>query len=333
MKISVIVPVYNAENFLPVCLESLAIQTMRDFEVIVVNDCSTDSSLAVAESFVERFGGRLKIFSLPTNTGSAAVPRNVGLEQACGEYVYFVDNDDFVIDNALETLYNFAAEYRADVVYMEKFFLCGEEPVPTDLNPVEWMSQLADDELLIESDDLAERVGRFCDARFFCSPWSKFLRRQFLVDNAITLPQMKITDDILWTFKIVCLAKKILRVPARVYVHRNNMLSISHRTRLPEKHVALYASPMMIAVELFEEFMSRHEFFRRNPDRRLQVLMFFMRILFGDIEGDLKSLTPAQVYEIFRREFAASGSTHPALISCLVVMANIYYQTLKEKRS
>lgn len=331
MKVSVIVPVYNAEKFLPVCLESLAIQTLRDFEVIVVDDCSTDASLAVAESYLERFNGRLKIFTLPTNTGTGAVPRNVGLEQACGEYVYFVDNDDFVIDTALETLYNFATEYRADAVFMEKFFLCDENPVPNDLDPVEWKSQLADDEILIESDELAERVDKFCDARFFCSPWSKFLRRQFLIDNAITLPQTKIADDILWTFKIVCLAKKILRVPARVYVHRNNMLSISHRTRLPEKRLGVYASPMIVAVELFEEFMSRHEFFMRNPDRRLQVLMFFMRILFVDIEGDLKSLTPGQVYEIFRREFAAADSTHPALISCLVVMVNIYYQTLKEQ--
>lgn len=330
MNVSVIIPVYNAEKYLPVCLESLAIQTMRDFEVVVVNDCSTDASLAVVESFVDRFGGRLKIFTLPANTGSGAVPRNVGLENSCGEYVYFMDDDDFVINTALETLYGFAAECRADVVLMEKFFLCDENPVPTDLNPVEWMSQLADDEILIESDDLAERVDKFCESRFFCSPWSKFLRRQFLIDNAITLPQMKICDDILWTFKIVCCAKKILRVPARVYVHRNNMLSVSKRTRLPEKRLELYASPMIVAVELFEEFMSRHEFFTRNPDRRLQVLMFFMRILFGDIERDLKSLTPGQVYEIFRREFAAAGSTHSALISCLVVMVNIYHQTLKE---
>lgn len=333
MKVSVIIPVYNAEKYLPVCLESLAIQTFTDFEVIIVDDCSTDSSLAVAESYLDRFDGRLKIFSLPENTGSGAIPRNEGLKFSRGEYVYFVDNDDFVIDNALEMLYTFAQEYRADVVYMEKFFLCDEKPVPTDLNPVEWLPDLADDEILIESDDLDERVRKFADARFFCSPWSKFLRRQFLIDNAITLPQMKIADDILWTFKIICLAEKILRVPARVYVHRHNELSVSRCKRTPEKQLEFHASPMIIAVEMFEDFMSSHEFFKHNPDRRLQVLMFFMRILFGDIENDLKSLAPAQVYEIFLREFTAAKSTHPALISCLIVMVNIYYQTLKEKAS
>ena len=60
MKVSVIIPVYNAEKYLGVCLESLLIQTLTDFEVIVVDDCSTDNSVAVAESYLEKFGGRLK---------------------------------------------------------------------------------------------------------------------------------------------------------------------------------------------------------------------------------------------------------------------------------
>ena len=107
MKVSVIIPLFNAEKFFAVCLESLAIQTMTDFEVIVVDDCSTDSSLAIAESYLERFGGRLKIITLPENTGTGAIPRNVGLEHARGEYVYFVDNDDLLIDNALEILYDY----------------------------------------------------------------------------------------------------------------------------------------------------------------------------------------------------------------------------------
>lgn len=330
MKVSVIIPLFNAEKFFAVCLESLLIQTMTDFEVIVVDDCSTDSSLAIAESYLERFGGRLKIITLPENTGTGAIPRNVGLEQARGEYVYFIDNDDLLIDNALETLYDFATEYAADVVYMEKFFLCNEEPVPTDLIPVELLPDLTEEEVLIESDDVVERVKKFVNKRFFCSPWSKFLRRQLLIDNNITLPRMKIADDILWTLKIICFAKKILRIPAQIYVHRNNKLSISRRTRIPEKRLELYASPMIIAVEMFEEFMSSIDLFARNPDLRLRVLMFFLQILFDDIENDLKSLMPAQVYEIFLREFATK-STHPALISCLIVMMNIYHQTLKER--
>ena len=67
-EISVIIPLYNAEKYFAVCLESLAIQTFTDFEVIVVDDCSTDSSLAIAESYLEHFGERLKIIALPRRT-------------------------------------------------------------------------------------------------------------------------------------------------------------------------------------------------------------------------------------------------------------------------
>ena len=80
IKVSVIIPVFNAEKYLGVCLESILIQTLKDFEVIVVDDCSTDASATIAESYLEKFGGRLKIISLPENTGSGAVPRNIGLE-------------------------------------------------------------------------------------------------------------------------------------------------------------------------------------------------------------------------------------------------------------
>ena len=102
MKISVIIPVYNAEKYLGVCLESLLIQTLQDFEVIIVDDCSTDASPAIAESYLEKFGGRLKIIYLEKNTGSGAVPRNEGLRFSRGEYVFFMDADDLIIDNALE---------------------------------------------------------------------------------------------------------------------------------------------------------------------------------------------------------------------------------------
>ena len=87
MKVSVIIPVFNAEKYLAVCLESLLIQTFTDFEVIIVDDCSTDSSLAIAESYLEKFGGRLKILTLEENTGTPGLPRNVGLEFSQGEYI------------------------------------------------------------------------------------------------------------------------------------------------------------------------------------------------------------------------------------------------------
>ena len=88
MKVSVIIPLYNAEKYIGVCLDSLLIQTLKDFELLIVDDCSTDSSPDIAESYLERFDGRLKIVTLPQNTGNASIPRNVELNLSCGKYVF-----------------------------------------------------------------------------------------------------------------------------------------------------------------------------------------------------------------------------------------------------
>ncbi|MBR4384330.1 MAG: glycosyltransferase [Selenomonadaceae bacterium] len=329
--VSVIVPMYNAEKYLSVCLESILNQTFTDFELLVVDDCSTDSSYVIAENYLERFGGRLKIISLPENTGSGSVPRNVGLDLSRGKYVYFVDQDDLIVDDALETLYDFAEKYRAEVIVMEKFFVCDEEIVPKALDTVDWHAELSDNVPAFESDNLGVRVEKFLQQRFACSPWAKFFRRDFLIDNAITLPPMKVADDIIWTFKIICLAEKILRIPERLYVHRNNSRSVSNSAKSPQQTVKLWISPLITISERLEQFMNTLDFFKENPNARLRMQIYFVKLSFIDIRDALKSLKPAEVYEIIFREFSEAGSSQAALIACLIVMTNIYKRTLEER--
>ncbi|MBR3747179.1 MAG: glycosyltransferase family 2 protein [Selenomonadaceae bacterium] len=195
--ISVIIPMYNAEKYLPVCLESILAQTFTDFELLVVDDCSTDSSYAIAESYLERFGGRLKIISLPQNTGSGAVPRNVGLDLSRGKYVYFMDADDFLLDTALETFFDYAENYQADVVCLEKAFECCAEPVPEDFtHEISLIPPRFDvNAPTLETDDIDERVEKFLKLSIGHTPWLKFIRRNLLVDNEIKFPAMRISED------------------------------------------------------------------------------------------------------------------------------------------
>ncbi len=207
--VSVIIPVYNAEKYLGVCLESILIQTFQDYEVIVVDDCSTDASPAIAESFLEKFGGRLKIISTEKNTGSGAVPRNIGLEFSQVKYIFFMDNDDLLIDIALEELYNFAEKYSAEVVYMEKYFDCDEEIIPKNLVPAKWLyADSLIEEPTFESENIFERMEKFLSSKFCWAPWAKFFRRDFLADNKIFLPQMTIADDVIHMFEIYLLGEK-----------------------------------------------------------------------------------------------------------------------------
>ena len=331
MKVSVIVPVYNAEKYLGVCLESLLIQTLTDFEVIVVDDCSTDASNTVAESYLERFDGRLKIVTLPENTGSGAVPRNVGLDFAGGEYVYFVDNDDLLVDTALETLYACAAEYRADVVEMEKFFTCDAEPVPEDLKIAAWCyTDSFVEGPTFETENLAERVKKFLKSKYCWAPWAKLIRRDFLVDNAITLPLMTIADDVVWTFELLCLAQKWLRIPVPLYVNRTNSASIMRRERTPEQMITFRTNPLITGLEALEEFMRGLDYFNQNPVVRLQVLNFFVLMQIDNMKNALNALEPTEAYEIFLREFTAAGSTQPALVACLLTMNNLYRNELRK---
>ena len=327
-KVSVIIPVYNAEKYLPVCLESLLIQTFTDFEVIVVDDCSTDNSCAVAENFLERFGGRLKVLSLEENTGSGAVPRNVGLEVASGKYIFFVDSDDLLIDVALEELYNCAEESGAEIVYMNSGFLCGAEILPKSIVAREWDSAFSVEEPTFEPDDLNERVKKFLKNGFVWSPWTKFLRRDFLIDNGIKFPPMRISEDGSWTLEIICLAKKILRVPNPLYVWRSNENSMTRSNRSPEQDLIFWSNPLINCLEYLDEFMSSLEFFKINPAVRLEVLELFATIHFQHMSEAFKALEPQEVYEIFLREFSKAGSTQPALIAYLLVMNNLYRNEL-----
>ena len=323
--VSVIVPVYNAEKYLPVCLESILIQTLTDFEVIVVDDASTDARLTVAESYLERFGGRMKIISLEENTGSGAVPRNVGLDFARGKYVFFMDADDLLVDNALETLHDFAENFQADVVYTERGFTCDAELVPAEVNENFWNPpKFAADTPTLETDDLTARVDKYLNLAFGMPPWEKFLRRDFLVDNDIKFPEMRISEDLVWTFKVVCTAKRFLRVPTPIYVHRTNEISMTERKRPLDDEIKFWLSPLIHGVDCLNEFMDGIELFNQPNNLRLYVLNFFANIQFDFMAKAFKQLDRHEVYKIFMDELSKSSGDHSALISYLLVMTNIY---------
>ena len=326
MKISVIIPMYNAEKYLGVCLESILIQTLTDFEVIIVDDCSTDNSVEIAGGYAPKFGERLKLFSLSEHTGTPGLPRNVGLEYACGKYIYFVDSDDLIVDNALETLYNCAEEYQAEVVYSDAGFTCGAEPVPDNLQFVSYKSK--GDVPTFETDNLAERIEKFLKFEFEWVTWLKFSRRDFLIDNAINFPAAKTSEDGVWTFKILCTAKKFLRIHEPLYIQRFNKDSITRINRSLEDWVILHTSSLINNVNALADFMTRLEYFKDNPATRLEILDYFISVALGQISLVKNKLDSTALYEIFLREFSKTSS--PALSAYLLLLAKFYRNGLSK---
>lgn len=123
-KISVIVPVYNTEKYLEKCFDSLINQTMNDIEIIVVNDGSPDNSQEIIDRYKELYPDKIKCF-VQENKGQAAA-RNFGIRQATGEFISFVDSDDYLEPETYDTVYTYAEQNNSDIVCFGMFEDKGE---------------------------------------------------------------------------------------------------------------------------------------------------------------------------------------------------------------
>ena len=123
-KISVIVPVYNVEELLPKCLDSLVNQTFDDYEVIVVNDGSPDNSQKIIDDYYKKYPNIIK--PLKKENGGLSSARNYGLKYANGEYILYVDSDDWVSNDILEKMYSSAISDSSDIVVCHSYMVCGD---------------------------------------------------------------------------------------------------------------------------------------------------------------------------------------------------------------
>ena len=331
--VSVVIPLFNAEKYLGTCLESIAAQTFQEFEVIVVDDCSTDQSLTVAENFLERFDGRLKIISLPQNTGSGAVPRNEGLKFSRGEYIFFMDSDDLLIANALEKLYDAAETFQADVVHMNRGFICSEDLKPEKTILTNWdRAATTIDFPTLETTDIAERVERILATAYGWAPWINFLRRDFLIVNDIKFPELRISEDVAWTIKLGCLAERWLNFPERLYMYRKSDNSMMRSRRSPQEEIKFWLNPLCKGLDYLDDFMDEIDFFAQNPNYRFDVTNFFVKMQIAGMLDALEKLNRVELYEIIHREFSANGGRHAALIANLFVFMNFYRDKLLTER-
>lgn len=133
-KISVLIPVYNTEDYLSACLDSVCGQTLQDIEIICVNDCSTDNALQILNEYAQK-DSRIQVFSFPKNSGLVSV-RKKGIEQATGQYILFVDSDDWIQPETCEKLYETAVQHDVDVVHFGTQIAAVED---TDKNQIESM--------------------------------------------------------------------------------------------------------------------------------------------------------------------------------------------------
>ena len=198
-KVSVLVPVYNVEKFLSECLDSLVGQTLKEIEIICINDGSKDNSLAILKKYADK-DDRIKVID-KTNTGYGD-SMNLGLSEAVGEYIGIVEPDDFVELNAFEKLYEIGKKNKADVVKAN--FYGYKTAKKGDTHKSELF--------------LKEEVGKIVDPRkcrhiFYQQPsiWNAIYKRKFLNENQIRfLPSGGASyQDAGFNFKVFAIARRV----------------------------------------------------------------------------------------------------------------------------
>ncbi len=202
-KVSVLIPVYNTARFLRKCFDSLVAQTLTDIEFVVVNDGSTDCSLAICREYAAR-DSRFKVIS-QTNSGSA-VARQTALSSAAGEFVIVCDSDDWADPKLYETLYDKAMATKADIT------ICGHYR-EYDRGTVQWKPQYKEHNGYVDPDDFILREH--------CCSWSMLIKRSFIDNNNITYdPRVSLGEDRLLNYKLTMCKPRIVQVQQCLYHYR-----------------------------------------------------------------------------------------------------------------
>ncbi|MED4230140.1 glycosyltransferase family 2 protein [Priestia megaterium] len=239
--VSVIVPIYNVEELLPKCLRSIINQSLKNIEIILVNDGSTDSSGNICERFAEK-DNRIKI--IHKKNGGLSDARNAGLDIATGRYIGFVDSDDYIHKDMYKILLEAIVSHECDIAEG------GYKEVYAD----EVISQ----ESILVSEKIYEKksalVSAIVDHHCRTYVWNKLYKRELWKD--IRFPYGKLFEDTFTTYKVINQSSKIIKLDRTLYYYyqrENSIVNSKFTVRKLDQHEAL--DEMMQFIE--EEY---HEF-------------------------------------------------------------------------
>lgn len=221
-KISVIIPVYNVDKYLKQCLESIINQTLKDIELIIVDDGSTDNSKEVIEYYKSKY---CNIKTLYQKNQGVSVARNLALKHANGEYVFYMDSDDFLENNCLELLYDRAKKTDSEIVIFSHKEIYDDTISGKDREAILGVNE----EKIYDGLTVSDMV---LNCRFLGTPWNKLFKRQNLIDNNFTYEPGRYVQDWYPIFVQIYNSDKIVFVNKALYNYRiRGTATTSKKTR------------------------------------------------------------------------------------------------------
>lgn len=238
MDVSVIIPTYNVAPYIIECLESITSQTYRGgLECIIVDDCGTDDSIALADNFIQHYLGKIdfRIVHREKNGGLSAA-RNTGLNEAKGEFVYFLDSDDYITPDCIESLVEVAKQFPK-VEIVQGGIVNTKGTIIYDYTSFK-TPQLLEDRKAIYS--------KLVFGELPVSSWNKLIRRNFLKENNIYFYEGVIYEDVDFLYKIAAKVTFFALCPVNTYCYRTqregSILSTANDERSTQSRILVYNS-------------------------------------------------------------------------------------------
>lgn len=262
-KISIVIPTYNAQNDIARCINSCIYQTLDEIEIILVDDCGNDKSIEIAQKYAQK-DGRITIYTNPKNLGTFQ-SRIQGAKIAKGEYICFLDADDFLEKKTCEILYQKAQQHSADIVFFGmKFF----PPKLCKIPPKSIISPLRDGDILKEV---------FLNSS--TPPWSiggKLFKRE-LVDESTKIldfinEHLVMAEDLLQSFVLIALAKKSIGTKERFYIYCESSSSITRDIKTRDKKISNLKKIIKLFDALQESALISNPYFMQSKIRVQSIL-------------------------------------------------------------
>ena len=287
VKVSVIMPVYNADSYLRPALESALDQTLTDIEIICVDDGSTDTSLEIMKEYQDR-DGRVRIIT-ETNAGPA-LARNNGIRRARGEYIAFLDADDFLEPTFLEVLYNLAKRDELDIAIADYDIYNSRKARFESATPPDH-SEIFDEGKVTSKNEYPD----FILSSTTGAAWNKIFRRSFIEEKGLVfLQDVRIYEDVYFVTSAMSLAERVAKAHKVLMHHRIH--SEQARTKLFGKY---YAQVLLVYLKI-KEFLIQTGMYAPLSHSFLNLTASRCYKLFNLFTGDLKR----EFWNLLHNEYA-----------------------------
>lgn len=288
IAVSVIIPVYNTDVYLFDCLDSVLNQSLKNIEVICVDDGSTDSSLSILEEYAAN-DSRVRILHQKNQYAGAA--RNKGIEAAKGEYIVFIDSDDFISGDYLMDAYQIASKFRCDVVLSA---MDGYDHIEHTYTPRPWSldQRLLPKANVFSPDDIPESILNIVTT----GPVCKFCRREFVIDNNIRFANAKRSEDMQFAVPLLTSAKRIATTnPNVAYYH--------YRINRPNSLESTKKEDPMLLLSIYENLFNEMQ--ERGLAEKYSVS--FKNLLLSSLHYEMHSTGLYENYVKFQEYFINKG--------------------------